>query len=99
MVIVSWLHFLIMIAMAILIYIFWKLRNLTNVPTNYRPKIMDGSAANNDRLFRNEGNGTFKDVTIEAGIVYEGFGLGLSISDVNMDGWPDIYVSNDYLVK
>ena len=57
----------------------------------------DGSAANNDRLFRNEGNGTFKDVTIEAGIVYEGFGLGLSISDVNMDGWPDIYVSNDYL--
>jgi hypothetical protein len=39
----------------------------------------------------------FTDITIEAGIVYEGFGLGLSISDVNMDGWPDIYVSNDYL--
>ena len=72
-------------------------QKLTNVPTNYRPKIMDGSAANNDRLFRNEGNGTFTDITIEAGIVYEGFGLGLSISDVNMDGWPDIYVSNDYL--
>lgn len=72
-------------------------QKLTNVPTNYRPKITDGSAANNDRLFRNEGNGTFQDVTIEAGIVYEGFGLGLSISDVNMDGWPDIYVSNDYL--
>jgi len=72
-------------------------QKLTNVPTNYRPKITDGSAANNDRLFRNEGNGTFEDVTIEAGIVYEGFGLGLSISDVNMDGWPDIYVSNDYL--
>ncbi|HET6544311.1 MAG TPA: VCBS repeat-containing protein, partial [Chryseolinea sp.] len=72
-------------------------QKLTNVPTNYRPKIMDGSAANNDRLFRNEGNGTFRDVTVEAGIVYEGFGLGLSISDVNMDGWPDIYVSNDYL--
>ena len=72
-------------------------QKLTNVPTNYRPKIMDGSAANNDRLLRNEGNGTFTDITIEAGIVYEGFGLGLSISDVNMDGWPDIYVSNDYL--
>jgi enediyne biosynthesis protein E4 len=72
-------------------------QKLTNVPTNYRAKITDGSAANNDRLFRNEGNGTFKDVTIEAGIVVEGFGLGLSISDVNMDGWPDIYVSNDYL--
>ena len=72
-------------------------QKLTNVPTNYRDKIVDGSAANNDRLFRNDGNGSFTDVTIEAGIVYEGFGLGLAISDVNLDGWPDIYVSNDYL--
>ena len=72
-------------------------QKLTNAPTNYRAKIADGSAANNDRLFRNEGNGTFSDVTIQAGIIYEGYGLGLAVSDVNMDGWPDIYVSNDYL--
>jgi hypothetical protein len=72
-------------------------QKLNNVPTNYRPKIVDGSAANNDRLFRNEGNGTFFDVTKEAGILYEGFGLGLAISDLNLDGWPDIYISNDYL--
>ena len=72
-------------------------QKLTNVPTNYRPKITDGSAQNNDKLFRNDGNGTFSDVTQEAGITYEGFGLGLAISDVNLDGWPDIYVSNDYL--
>jgi hypothetical protein len=72
-------------------------QKLTNVPTNYRAKITDGSALNNDRLFRNEGNGTFKDVTLEAGITYEGFGLGLAISDIDSDGWPDIYVSNDYL--
>jgi hypothetical protein len=72
-------------------------QKLTNVPTNYRPKITDGSAANNDRLFRNDGNGTFSDVTMEAGITYEGYGLGLAVTDVNMDGWPDIYVSNDYL--
>lgn len=65
--------------------------------TSYRAKITDGSAANNDRLFRNNGNGTFTDVTIEAGIVYEGFGLGLAIGDVNKDGYPDIYVSNDYM--
>lgn len=70
---------------------------LGNVPTNYRDKITDGTSANNDRLFRNEGNGTFTDVTVEAGIVYEGFGLGLAISDLNLDGWPDVYVSNDYL--
>jgi enediyne biosynthesis protein E4 len=72
-------------------------QRMDNIPSTYRPKIIDGSALNNDRLFRNENNGTFTDVTMEAGITIEGFGLGLSISDLNLDGWPDIYVSNDYL--
>src|SRR5882672_8338360 len=70
---------------------------INNKPTAYREKIVDGSAANNDKLFRNNGNGTFTDVTLQAGIKEEGFGLGLAISDFNRDGWPDIYVSNDYL--
>ena len=48
-------------------------------------------------LFRNNGDCTFTDVTIQAGIKYEGFGLGLAISDLNKDGYPDIYVSNDYI--
>ena len=65
--------------------------------TSYRPKILDGSAVNNDRLFRNNGDGTFTDVTVQAGIVYEGFGLGLAIGDLNKDGYPDIYISNDYI--
>ena len=65
--------------------------------TSYRKKINDGSASNNDQLYRNNNNGTFTNVTIEAGIVYEGFGLGLAIGDVNKDGFPDIYVSNDYI--
>ena len=68
-------------------------------PTNYRPKIVDGSAKSNDRLFRNNGDGTFSDVTLEAGIVYEGFGLGIAVSDVNYDGWPDLHISNDYLTN
>lgn len=72
-------------------------QRMDHLPSNYRPKITDGSALNNDRLFRNNGNGTFEDVTLEAGITYEGFGLGLNVSDLNRDGWPDIYVSNDYL--
>lgn len=77
------------------------------VPTNYREKIVDGSALNNDRLYRNEGNGPdghsrdghpiFTDVTKEAGILTEGFGLGITVSDINLDGWPDIYIANDYL--
>jgi len=35
-------------------------------------------------------------VTIKAGIVYEGFGLGIAVGDVNKDGYPDIYISNDF---
>lgn len=67
-----------------------------SIPSNYREKITDGSAINNDRLYRNNGNGTFTDVTIEAGITIEGFGLGLAVADLNSDGWSDLYISNDY---
>jgi len=70
---------------------------LKNLPTNYRAKITDGSSPNNDRLYRNNGNNTFTNVTRQSGIAIEGFGLGLAIADFNIDGWPDIYVSNDYL--
>ncbi|KAI9549905.1 hypothetical protein GHT06_005793 [Daphnia sinensis] len=70
-----------------------------SVPTNYRQKIVDGSAINNDKFYRNNGDGTFTDVTIEAGITIEGFGLGLAVSDLNNDGWPDVHVSNDYVTN
>jgi len=68
-------------------------------PTNFRAKVTDGSAINNDSFYRNNGDGTFTNVTIEAGITFEGFGLGLAIGDVNNDGWPDIHVSNDYITN
>ncbi len=50
-----------------------------------------------DRLYRNDG-GRFVNVTSEAGIFSSllGYGLGLAISDINEDGWPDIYVGNDF---
>ncbi|RAK02203.1 VCBS repeat protein [Larkinella arboricola] len=52
-----------------------------------------------DKLFRNDGNGHFTDVSEPAGIKGNplGFGLGLSISDLNQDGYPDIYVTNDFV--
>jgi hypothetical protein len=48
------------------------------------------------RLFRNEGNGRFTDVTERAGITKAyGAGLGVSVGDYNGDGWLDLYVAND----
>jgi enediyne biosynthesis protein E4 len=70
-----------------------------DVPAKYRPKIIDGTAENNDAFYRNNGDGTFTDITIEAGIVYEGYGLGIAVSDFNKDGFPDIYISNDYIAN
>ncbi len=50
-----------------------------------------------DRLYRNEGN-TFVDVTDSSGIYSSslGYGLGVAVADVNRNGWPDIYIGNDY---
>jgi len=50
-----------------------------------------------DRLYKNDNN-HFVDVT-EFSNIYSsaiGFGLGIAISDINKDGWPDIYIGNDY---
>ncbi len=51
-----------------------------------------------DRLFRNDGNNKFTDVTKEAGIHSSviGYGLGISVSDINLDGYPDLYIGNDF---
>ncbi|WP_121338563.1 VCBS repeat-containing protein [Flavobacterium sp. 123] len=50
-----------------------------------------------DKLFRND-NGKFVDVSEKAGIFggANGYGLGLAVSDFNLDGYPDIYVCNDF---
>lgn len=64
-----------------------------------RPRKMNGEAINTDRLYRNNGNNTFADVSEEAGILVEGYGLGVSVRDFNMDGWPDIYCTNDFLTN
>lgn len=51
-----------------------------------------------DRLYRNEGNGKFTDVTKQANInsTVIGYGLGVCVADINLDGYPDIYVGNDF---
>jgi hypothetical protein len=64
-----------------------------------------GQSPAQDRLFHNEGvppggsHPVFRDVTMETGIRDDGYGLGVVVSDVNGDGWPDIYVANDYVAN
>ncbi|HEY0898083.1 MAG TPA: VCBS repeat-containing protein, partial [Sphingobacteriaceae bacterium] len=71
-------------------------------PNKFRPVIRDGSAASTGKLYQNNWDpalkhGVFKDVSKEAGITLEGYGHGAVVSDLNRDGWPDIYVSNDFV--
>lgn len=57
---------------------------------------------NADKLFENhfdpeKGHPVFTDVSQQAGIIHEGYGLGVAVDDMNHDGWPDIYVANDFM--
>lgn len=67
------------------------------------PRDSSGRSAANDKLYRNEGyspklgHDVFTDVSMQAGIKEDGYGLGLVTGDFNEDGWPDIYVANDFV--
>ena len=66
----------------------------------FRPRHdFDGSyhPLSGDRIFRNDGN-IFTDVTKQTGInsTAIGYGLGIAIADINLDGYPDIYIGNDF---
>lgn len=64
---------------------------------NIRPKRVKGEAESTDKLYRNNGDDTFTDISAEAGILIEGYGLGVAICDINQDNWPDVYVANDFM--
>ena len=49
-----------------------------------------------NRLYRNDGDGTFTDVTDQAGVGDPGLCLGSAFADYDDDGWPDLYVANDF---
>ncbi len=68
--------------------------NFKGVPVNCGPR---GLQYGRHSLYRNNGNGTFTDVSVESGIdaIHETYGLAVVAADFNDDGWPDIYIACD----
>ena len=71
-------------------------------PNTFRPILKNSEHPNTDKLFRNDWSDSlqhpvFTDVSKVAGITMEGYGHGVNITDINRDGWKDIYVANDFL--
>lgn len=60
-----------------------------------RPKHEGKHERLSDVFYRNNGDGSFTEVTRQTGVYPEGYGLGIAVDDFNNDNWPDIYVSND----
>jgi hypothetical protein len=72
------------------------------VPNVYHPKNQLPELYSSSKLFQNNWDPilkhpVFKDVTEKAGLVKEGYGHSVVVTDINKDGWKDIYVTNDYL--
>lgn len=85
---------------------------LLNYPTDFRwasqasiqikngkqvPDLRPRTAFDSDRFYENKGNGKFEDISGKAGIHNFGYGLSVTASDFNDDGYPDLYVANDYI--
>lgn len=78
-------------------------RLYSHTANNLQPKDTSGASPAQDKLYMNMGipkgleHPVFKDVSVQAGIKEDGYGLGIVITDANDDNWPDIYIANDYI--
>ncbi|TAH09007.1 MAG: RNA-binding protein [Sphingobacteriia bacterium] len=68
-----------------------------NSNPNYpQKKDFSGKSSSCVKLYRNDSN-SFKEVATAAGIRENGYSLGVTVSDINLDGWPDIYITKDFI--
>ena len=58
------------------------------------PSLVKTGPKYSNRLFHNNGDGTFTDVTERAGVAGSGYGMGVAVGDYDNDGWPDLFVAN-----
>src|SRR5262245_21496179 len=56
--------------------------------------LLSGKRSVSNALYRNDGNGTFTDVTRKARVGGASWGMGVAVGDYDNDGWPDLYVCN-----
>jgi len=81
----------------------YLLNNSYRAISSFNPKINirnKRDEVGGDKLFRND-NGKYIDISEAAGIYGSeiGFGLGVTVGDIDQDGWDDIYISNDFFEK
>ncbi|HBZ21672.1 MAG TPA: hypothetical protein DEO60_11120, partial [Bacteroidales bacterium] len=65
-------------------------------PYFYRQMMNNAKIDESGHLYRNNGDGTFTNVTVEAGLLTFGLSLSATVCDLNQDGYEDLYVSNDF---
>ena len=72
-------------------------KSIQNQDVNLTKVLLKEKHEAGPQLFENT-NGKFSEVTLKAGISSSSlsYGLGIAIADINQDGWPDIYIGNDY---
>ncbi len=59
----------------------------------WNEKVDPNRLSSSSRLYRNLGNGSFRDVTTDARLIEQGYSMGATVGDIDNDGWPDLYVS------
>lgn len=74
-----------------------KIRVEPSLSGGYKRILESKTEFDSDQLYRNNGDMTFTDISDKVGINNYGYGLSVSIIDVNSDSYPDIYVANDYI--
>ncbi|NNV56659.1 VCBS repeat-containing protein [Limnovirga soli] len=84
------------------VYIVVNEVNTKVFPDNFHPVLKDRLNPSTGKLFSNDWNpalkhGVYADVSHLAGIETEGYGHSVNITDINNDGWKDIYVTNDFI--